>query len=259
MNLYCSDDSFLSTIQELAAFSSQINCLVINAENIMDSTYLFYDASGLNIISSEFKTLNLKEFYNDFIAKRSKILTKENLLQALNYGKLKNVDRLSALDLTGGLGRDALIFALAGFDVTVVERNIYLACILKYLAVIAQDFISEFNVIYQDSQEYLTTNDKKFTCIYYDPMFEDNKKALSKKDMQLIDLFVHLVPAITSQENNLVIYQLAKQSCHKLVVKRDNKQEFFVKAIKPTYQKIGKTVRFDVYQGDVPLSIFEVN
>jgi hypothetical protein len=78
-------------------------------------------------------------------------------------------------------------------------------------------------------------------------MFADNKQALAKKDMQLIDWFVGM--SIDTCVNNLEIYNLAIKICHKLIVKRDNKQEFLIKQLKPTYQKLGKTIRFDVYQG----------
>lgn len=257
IKLYCQNENALLDAQKLVTFTNQINCCV--TDEINEEIYLFYTNDGLEVRSLNFKPFRLNEFYRDFIKKRSGLLSKENLLQALNYNKLKTMAGLTALDLTGGLGRDTLILGLAGFKVTVVERNLYLACILNYLAIIIRDTIPHFEVIYQDSCNYLGSNQAEFTCIYYDPMFEDNKKALSKKDMQLIDLFVNYEQSTMNKIDNSAIYQLAKQCCHKLVVKRDNKQEFFIPQVKPTYQKIGKTVRFDVYQGDVSLTDLMVN
>jgi 16S rRNA G966 N2-methylase RsmD len=242
MYLYYNQTELESSAAELAKIVPDAKIELIHDNIDKSIPYLCYEETGLVVYAPNFKPINLHEFYSDFIYKRRSFLAKENLLQALNFNKLKSHEDLTALDLTGGLGRDAIIFALAGIKVTIIERNPYLVIILNYLQ---QNFVTqgfEVNVIYADSLTFLQQNTNQYTCIYYDPMFADNKQALAKKDMQLIDWFVGM--SIDTCVNNLAI-----KICHKLIVKRDNKQEFLIKQLKPTYQKLGKTIRFDVYQG----------
>lgn len=251
MYLYYNQTELKSTAEQLAKIVPDAKTELIHNNIDKNLPYLCYEETGLVVYAPNFKPINLHEFYSDFIYKRRSFLAKENLLQALNFNKLKSHENLTALDLTGGLGRDAIILALAGIKVTIIERNPYLVIILNYLQ---QNFVTqgfEVNIIYADSLTFLQHNTNPYTCIYYDPMFADNKQALAKKDMQLIDWFVGM--NIDTCVNNLEIYNLAIKICHKLIVKRDNKQEFLIKQLKPTYQKLGKTIRFDVYQGALKL------
>lgn len=251
IKLYYSKPEFYEAAQEIASILPAVDCVI--AENISEETYLCYEESGLVAYAPNFKPLNLVNFYREFISKRRLQVHREPILQALNYNKLKSHDNLTVLDMTGGLGRDSILFALAGISVTVIERNPYLACILNFLQLNFALELTELNVIHTDSTDYIKNTEQIYTCIYYDPMFEDNKHALSKKDMQLIDIFVHKSLSQANLVDNSEIYRCAKSICHKLIVKRDNKQETFIRDPKPTYQKIGKTIRFDVYQGDVKI------
>lgn len=249
MKLYYSKPELYEAALEIASVVLSVDCVI--AENISEEAYLCYEESGLVAYAPNFKPLNLASFYREFIHKRRLHVHREPILQALNYNKLKSCDNLTVLDMTGGLGRDSILFALAGITVTVIERNPYLACILNFLQLNFASELTGLSVIHTDSSDYIRNTAYTYTCIYYDPMFEDNKHALAKKDMQLIDIFVHKSLSQDNLVDNSEIYKHAKSICHKLVVKRDNKQETFIRDPKPTYQKIGKTIRFDVYQGNL--------
>jgi len=94
----------------------------------------------------------------------------------------------------------------------------------------------------------LHESNKVYNLIYLDPMFNDGKQALAKKDMQLIDLLIHQV-SLKYATDNQALFELARKRCRqKLIVKRDNKQAELVSQPVPTYLKKGKTIRFDVYQ-----------
>jgi 16S rRNA (guanine1516-N2)-methyltransferase len=210
--------------------------------------YLLLNENSLTAYVDGFKPFNVHQFYSEFIVKRRAILNKELLLGAVGYAKLKDYNNLSVLDMTGGLGRDAILFALAGFNVTVVENNPYLTIILRYLQESFASILFDFRVVHGNSHQLLQTIDDNFDFIYYDPMFEDGKNALAKKDMQLIDKFIEFSGSLNDEKlTNEEILKLALSKSHKFIVKRDNKQATL--AAKPTYQKLGKTIRFDVYQG----------
>lgn len=253
MYIYYSNPVLVDELQAIAAIVPDMQLVGELSANISDNIYLYYDDTGLNVYAEHFKPVNLTDFYRQFITKRRSSLKNENLLQAINLNKLKSLDNITALDLTGGLGRDSILMALAGINVTVVEENPYLVIILNYLKVTFTAELSDFNVIYGDSAKYLSTNQQEYHIIYYDPMFADNKQALSKKDMQLIDLFIEKHNSLNNDVVTDLIYNYVKPICHKLIVKRDNKQATFINQPKPTYQKLGKTIRFDVYQCDLKI------
>lgn len=248
MTLYFANNE-LSSLADSLSNNITDTKLCTNISVLDGIVNLYLDVDGLYLYSDKFKPLNLLLFYNEFINKRKNTISRENLVQAINIGKLKSqVAELSALDLTGGLGRDSVILALAGFNVTIVERNWYLAIILRYLSI---SFTHLFNlkVVFGDSYLYMQQNELNYTIAYFDPMFEDGKRALSKKDMQLIDILVGLDESKLVDISPEDFFYSILSHCNKLIVKRDNKQASFFSSSKPTYQKLGKTIRFDIYQG----------
>ncbi len=222
--------------------------LLLSSEIPADiSIYLKLDADGLWLYSESFAPFHLDLFYAEFIAKRSKLIARELLVRAANpKGGAKEAKQ--ALDLTAGLGRDSIILTLAGYQVTMLENNPYLAVILNYLSIKFAKQLANLQVIYVNHDQFLTESTNCYDLIYYDPMFEDGKMALAKKDMQLIDLLIKSHPAL-EQNDKLLLWQLLKTHCqNKIIVKRDNKQQQAFTLIRPTYAVKGKTVRFDVYQ-----------
>ena len=250
MNLFYRDLTVYTKAVELASIVPECELMLYSDMETMNlNTALILDADGLWVHTQLFKPLNLKAFYAEFILKRQKQLKQELLLQTIN---LKIDDVIKVLDLTAGLGRDSLIMALYGYQVTMLENNPYLALILAYLCNEYQAYFNlNLKVIYTDNQEFLKNSQQKYDVIYCDPMFQDGKQALAKKNMQLIDIFLGLTANIQQNEevNSANWFQLCKINCSKkIIVKRDNKQAFLFANLKPTYSKTGKTIRFDVYQ-----------
>lgn len=247
--LYYSDSQLALVAQELAAIipnSVAVECN--NPSSSVGELFLCLQTDGLVIYTTGFKPFNLATFYSEFIKKRRASLSRENLIQAINLHPNKSVQPISILDLTAGLGRDSMLLSLYGYQVTMLENNPYLAIILNYLCHTFKTQLAELKIIYTHNYDYLYSTTEDFDAIYWDPMFADNKQALAKKDMQLIDLFINKATN-TEQVENAVLFDLIRSHClHKLIVKRDNKQANLLTNPKPTYSKTGKTIRFDIYQ-----------
>lgn len=250
IKLYYTEEYLQEHALTLASIVPDSQVILFDAAMIADEQlYLLLNNDTLLLVSSLFKPFDLGVFYNEFIIKRKPGLKREILLQAINL-KIGADELLEALDLTAGLGRDSILMALAGFRVTMLENNPYLAIILNYLSI---DFHAQLKltVQYISNDQYLQTSKQKYHVIYFDPMFADGKNALAKKDMQLIDLMIKLVDnseAVSNEE----VFNLARAHClNKLVIKRDNKQQCLIPKPDPTYTKSGKTIRFDVYQSNL--------
>ncbi|MBX9597379.1 MAG: class I SAM-dependent methyltransferase [Burkholderiales bacterium] len=247
IKLYYTEEYLQEYALTLASIVPDSQVVLFDAAMIVDEQlYLLLNKDTLLLVSSLFKPFDLDLFYNEFIIKRKPGLKREILLQAINL-RTGTDELLEALDLTAGLGRDSILMALAGFRVTMLENNPYLAIILNYLSI---NFCAQLKltVQYISNDKYLQTNSQKYHVIYFDPMFADGKSSLAKKDMQLIDLMIKFV-SDSAFVNNEEVFNLAYAHClHKLVIKRDNKQRCLIPKPDPTYVKSGKTIRFDVYQ-----------
>lgn len=247
INLYYSDDTLRAQALELAAIVPDAQVLPADLTVDMGELHLLLNHESLMVVSQLFKPFNVSSFYHEFIAKRKPGLKREILLQAINL-KPSVSQPIKVLDLTAGLGRDSILMALSGFTVRMLENNPYLAIILNYLCLNFRAQLNDIQVIYTHNYDYLQRITDKYDVIYFDPMFADGKNALAKKDMQLIDLMIKTA----NQESHIAddtVFNLAWNLCsHKLVVKRDNKQQSLVAKPCPTYNKAGKTIRFDVYQ-----------
>ncbi|MFN7095001.1 MAG: class I SAM-dependent methyltransferase, partial [Burkholderiales bacterium] len=216
---------------------------VVSLPPRQNEVYLQLDATGLAIISPQLLPLYINEFYAKLNHRRKK-LGQELLIQAV---KLRPETRAVILDLTAGLGKDAVLLASFGYQVTMVERNPILATILHYA--LSQEIIPPRNLtlIYANSLEFLANYSGPHPqVIYLDPMFKEQKAAKAKKDMQLIQMLTHHEEILANQDQQL--FQLSLHLAPpKLIVKRDNKQLPLALTPKVSYVKQGKTVRYDVY------------
>ncbi len=163
----------------------------------------------------------------------------------------RSKDRLTVLDATAGLGRDSFILAAAGFQVISCERNPVIACLLKdgldraTMSLEGADVVNRIHLLQQDAGQYLDELEEqdKPDVICVDPMFpERSKSALVKKEMRI---FRDIVGDDMDAETLL---QKARQVARKrVVVKRPRKAES-IGQLKPSYQLLGKSSRFDIYQ-----------
>lgn len=161
-------------------------------------------------------------------------INKEPLAKALGSGN----KGYKLLDLSAGLGVDAVFLLQLGFKVTAIERNPLIYMALK----IASEHLPEIDFIYSDSLKYLdTVVPEQFDVAYFDPMFPEKKKsALPKQEMVFFkNLVGHDEDAI-----NIVNLTIEKKLFKRFVVKRPLSAESFKK---PAGRIEGKIIRYDIY------------
>lgn len=211
-------------------------------------TYLLLlDEAKLSLVNTREKAQ--KPFFIDFcqgkMARRLQISLGKRDLLAKAIG-IKKLNYPSIIDVTAGLGRDGILLAMAGCSVTLLERNVILYLLL-------QDGLNRFakghpeihtklnyQLMFTDAREYLK-HCKAVDVIYLDPMFpERTKRALVKKDMQLL----HEIVGVASDADELFELSLRKAK-KRVVVKRPLHAKHLTEK-KPDFSYKGKTIRYDV-------------
>lgn len=146
------------------------------------------------------------------------------------------------LDLTAGLGQDAVFLCQLGFQVTSIERNPLLVFLLKEAQRRTQrSELSSWEIFWGDAKNFLTQEDfmKPFEAVYFDPMYPTKKKsALPRQEMLL---FKDLVGS--DEDASEIAQVLWERVRGRIVVKRPLEAE---PLLKPTHSYVGKTVRYDV-------------
>lgn len=176
----------------------------------------------------------------------------EVLIRALGHKKNR---RTVILDATGGWGEDALVMAVHGCEIHLVERNPVVSALLRDGIRRAsehpdtRDIASRLHLIAGDSlrvMERFARQGRLVDAIYLDPMFPDRTKAAKvKKKSQVLQLLAGrdndadrlLAPALQSARN-------------RVVVKRPRSAPFLA-GTPPSHSYRGRTIRFDVYLIDV--------
>lgn len=189
-----------------------------------------FDVSG-NKFSIDFK-MNRQNYM-----KKKGTLKTELLSRALGAGKYG----LNVLDLSAGLGIDAVFLAQLGYSVTAIERNplIYLA--LSEALLQTPELSLQFK--FGDSLDYLQRWDLRVDIIYFDPMFpEKTKSALPRQEM----VFFRDLVGFDEDASEILECALGVPNVKRVAVKRPIKAP----ALRNTANSIeGKLVRFDLYQG----------
>lgn len=158
----------------------------------------------------------------------------------------------NVIDATPGLGRDAMVMANFGCQVTMLERSPAVAVILadglRQLQQLLPDLRNNLSLYCDDSIHTLNEKDLKNKglnlpdVVYLDPMFPHRKKsALVKKEMQLFQRLLGHDPDADALFNAAI--KVAKK---RVVVKRPNTAEPLNKQ-KPNLTIDSKKHRFDVY------------
>lgn len=157
---------------------------------------------------------------------------------------------LTLLDVTAGLGQDAMILALSGAKLQLMERNAVIASLLQDgLRRAKQDaqwqaLLQEVTLQQVDALGFLQTQtDTVADVIYMDPMYPHRKKsALVKKEMRIIR------DIVGDNHDAEELLRLALQKAdHRVVVKRPQSAPH-LGDIKPHHYISSKNTRYDVYQ-----------
>lgn len=210
-------------------------------------TYPLISIDGRLSLKISEKSVVFVDFLHGALAHRKKFGGGKNQLIAKAVG-IKPKVKLSVLDVTAGLGRDAFVLATLGCDVVMCERS-------EIIHALLQDGIERARVepwfqqlslslIDADALDYLSTiaEEKKPDVIYIDPMFpEKTKSALVKKEMRVLRDVVG--DDLDAEKLLAAALPVAKK---RVVVKRA-KLAPTISDRKPDVIYTGKSSRFDVY------------
>ncbi len=161
---------------------------------------------------------------------------------------IKPKEKLSVLDLTAGLGRDAFVLAALGCDVVMCEKSKIIHALLQdgLMRASTENWFQQLSLklIFADSLNYLSQlHPENFPdVIYCDPMFRDqNKSALNKKEMRI------LKEIVGDDLDSTQLLQCALSKAKKRVVVKRAKSAPSIDNQKPDIIFEGKSSRFDVY------------
>lgn len=166
----------------------------------------------------------------------------KNELIAKALGLQKGLKKV--LDLSSGMGIDAIFLGQLGFEVVSFERSKHLFTLLNF-AQNHSEKIKSLKVQFKYGDSLEITRDieflSQFDCVYFDPMYPHKKKsALPKQEMVI---FRDLVG--DDQDAKVVLEQVLKNGVKRAVVKRPVHAEELCPGVKHQFE--GKTVRFDLY------------
>ena len=180
------------------------------------------------------------DFVNGALSHRTQFQGKELIAKAVNIKENRHI-----WDATAGLGRDAFVLANLGASVEMFERHFVPATLLKDALLRGEECDDTQDAVSRMSLNFGTIFNTNLPCpdvIYLDPMFpERHKTALVKKEMQFFQA------AIGCDEDSLDLLNKARSLPVKRVVVKRPKHGAFIGNIKPAYQYVGKSTRFDVY------------
>lgn len=184
------------------------------------------------------------DFASKDIQKRLAGGKSQDLAKAVGIGR-GQVPYPHVLDATAGLGRDAFVLASLGCNVHMLERHPLLAALLADALTRAQDnpatdeTAARLSLAAQDALDVLTAASIEHDVIYLDPMYpESNKKALPKKDMQV------LRGLLGSDDASKLLEAALATQVPRVVIKRPKHAP---KTPPPNLSFAGKQTRFDVY------------
>jgi 16S rRNA (guanine1516-N2)-methyltransferase len=182
------------------------------------------------------------KFCIDFVSDRQNYHKKKGSLKTEMISKAMGAGRygLTVLDLSAGLGIDAVFLAQMGYSVTAVERHplIYLALTEALIRCPELKLRVEFG----EASSYLKKA-RSADVIYFDPMFPQKaKSALPRQEMVF---FKNLVGA-DEDADEVLAAALKNSGSKRVVVKRPLKAPPLV-GPKVQSKVEGKLIRFDIY------------
>jgi 16S rRNA (guanine1516-N2)-methyltransferase len=181
------------------------------------------------------------DFLQDHLNYQRKGLRGKNELLAKALGLVKGTRKV--LDLTAGLGIDAVYMTQLSFEVTALERSKLLYILLSEALEKVPSLQARLSFLWADAGEFLqsASSVEEFDAIYFDPMYPHKKKtALPKQEM------IVFRGLVGHDEDAAQILQLALDSkAQRVVVKRPVGAPSLLPGLRHAYE--GKVVRYDVY------------
>lgn len=183
----------------------------------------------------------------DFAAQlRNRHRGKELLLKAIGGRR----DGLTVIDATAGLGRDSLLLASYGAEVTLCERQPVVAALLadglrRGRTDDSDAVVSRMSLMEGSAVAFLSAAGAEplADVIYLDPMFpESGKSALVKKEMQMFHQLVG-----RDDDADALLTAALGAARYRVVVKRPPRAPVIDGPRAPQFSIDGKAVRFDVY------------
>ena len=157
------------------------------------------------------------------------------------------------VDATAGLGRDAMVLALLGCEVTAVERDgVVFALLEDGLRRAAFDealseVVGRLQLVQADGAEYLERAGVNPDVVFLDPMFSRrNRSALPGRELQAL---ARLVGYGETEQAEALLLAAFRSGARRVVVKRaDDGAMLAVRDERGADMQFeGRTVRFDVY------------
>lgn len=184
----------------------------------------------------------------------------EKMLYRLTQGRLQHemIAKLAktkephptAIDATAGMGEDSILFAAAGYEVTMYEQNPVIAALLRDAMQRARkhpvlgEIIQRMHLIEGNSVELMKEQPDAPDIIYLDPMFPARQKSgLINKKLQLIQKLEH--PCVEEEELLSAALSLHPK---KIIIKRPLKGAKLA-GKEPSYTIQGKAIRYDCIVG----------
>lgn len=218
--------------------------LEIETSDISDNyTYINVSNNELGIIN---RTISPNEFKLDLIASVTKI--KNSNLKQYPLAKaigLKNKN-CTVYDLTAGFLKDSIVLACLGHKVTAVEINPIIFQLINAAnnKLQATPDAPQLEVLHMDSLAFLKKINQAPDIIYLDPMFsEENKTALAKKSMQIIQSIAHN----ENNDYNEIIDLAISIATKKVIVKRPQKGPYLSGREPNTQVSAKQSTRYDIY------------
>ncbi len=202
---------------------------------------ILYDDPCPIFIDSEQRKFQI-DFENDrtHYHKRKSGIGSEPLSRALGSGKYGK----RVLDISAGMGVDAVFLAQLGYEVTAIERNPFIYCALENAWKNA-NFQEQLQFVFSEALAYLNSSEQSFDVCYFDPMFPTKtKSALPKQEM----LFFKSLVGADNDAESVLAAALNSKRFKRCVVKRPLSADAFeFKNIKPAGHIKGKIIRYDIY------------
>ena len=182
------------------------------------------------------------KFAIDFVGNKTNYSRKKAGISTELIGRAMGAGRYGkrVLDLSAGLGIDAVFLAQLGFSVVAVERNPLIWLSLNEALKQSQ---LDIEFVFGEALSVLAESKIEADIIYFDPMFpEKSKSALPRQEM------VFFKKLVGGDEDSVAVLQksLQQQGVKRVVVKRPLKAPFLGER-KPQSSLKGKLIRFDIY------------